>query len=257
LDKSHKSNPTTRFSNRVQYYIKYRPQYPKEILDFLKKELKLSIRHAIADIGSGTGFLSGLFLQNGSVVYGVEPNQEMREAAEKLLKQYPSFKSIEGSAEFTNLQPQSIDFITAGQAFHWFDIEKSKKEFNRILKPNGWVILIWNERTDRTPFLKAYEILLKTFAIDYQKVDHRKVDDGVLTQFFGSTNYKLKKFKNKQQFDYKGLKGRLLSSSYAPMEGHSNHRAMVDELGKIFKTFQENGQVTFEYDTKVYYGKLY
>ncbi len=251
------SAPTTRFCNRVQYYIKYRPKYPKEILDYIKKELHLSIRHTVADIGSGTGFLSRLFLQNGNVVYGVEPNKEMRQAAEKLLKQYPSFKSIDGSAEFTNLQSRTIDFITAGQAFHWFDIEISRNEFRRILKPNGWVILIWNERTEKTPFLKAYEKLLQTFAIDYQKVDHRNVDDKVLTQFFGSKNYELQKFKNKQKFNYEGLKGRLLSSSYAPMEGHPNYEPMMGELRNIYKAFQQNGKVTFEYDTKLYYGKLY
>ena len=250
------NNSTTRFSDRVQYYIKYRPKYPKEILDFFKKELKLSIRHAIADIGSGTGFLSRLFLQNGNVVYGVEPNVEMRQAAEKLLRQYPNFKSIDGSAEFTDLESGSIDFITAAQAFHWFDIKLSRSEFMRILKPEGWVVLIWNERTETSPFLKAYEKLLQTYAIDYTKVDHRKVDDKMLSKLFGSENYELKLFQNEQQFDFVGLKGRLLSSSYAPMEGHPNYNPMISELQLIFTSYQQNGKVVFEYDTKMYYGQL-
>jgi len=251
-----KINPTIRFSDRVQYYIKYRPKYPKEILDFFKEELKLSIRHTIADIGSGTGFLSRLFLQNGNVVYGVEPNKEMRQAAEKLLDQYPNFKSINGSAEFTDLESRSIDFITAAQAFHWFDIDVSRNEFKRILKPKGWIILIWNERSETSLFLKAYEQLLKTFSADYQKVDHRNVNDKVLTQFFGSKNYKLKLFKNEQQFNFEGLKGRLLSSSYAPMEGHPNYQPMIAELQRIFTSYQQKGKVIFEYRTKVYFGKL-
>jgi SAM-dependent methyltransferase len=252
-----KTNPTTRFSDRVEYYIKYRPKYPKEILDFLKKELNLSIRHIIADIGSGTGFLSKMFLQNGNEVYGVEPNKEMRQAAEKLLSHYPNFKSIDGSAEFTSLDSGIIDFITAAQAFHWFDIDVSRSEFKRILKPKGWIVIIWNERVETTQFLKAYEVLLKTFSVDYQKVDHRNVDDKVLTHFFGSKNYKFKTFKNEQQFNFEGLKGRLLSSSYAPLEGHPNYEPMINELEKIFRIFKEEGKVIFKYDTKMYYGKLY
>lgn len=253
-----KINPTTRFADRVEYYIKYRPKYPKEILRFLKTELNLSIRHTIADIGSGTGFLSKLFLENGNEVYGVEPNKEMRQAAEKLLSHYPNFKSIDGSAEFTDLDSGIIDFITAAQAFHWFDIDVSHSEFKRILKPNGWIILIWNERlTETSPFLKAYENLLLTFSVDYQKVDHRNVDDKALTQFFGSKNYKFKQFGNEQQFNFEGLKGRLLSSSYAPMEGHLNYEPMMNELKKIFWDYQQGGKVIFEYDTKLYYGKLY
>jgi SAM-dependent methyltransferase len=250
------NNSTTRFSDRVQYYIKYRPKYPKEILDFFKKELKLSIRHNIADIGSGTGFLSRLFLQNGNVVYGVEPNKEMREAAEKLLRQYPNFKSINGSAEFTDLESGSVDFITAAQAFHWFDIKLTRSEFKRILKSKGWVVLIWNERTETSPFLEAYEKLLCTFAIDYTKVDHRNVDNRMLTRFFGSDNHQLKLFKNEQQFDFEGLKGRLLSSSYAPTEEHPSHKPMIAKLQEIFTSFQQNGRVKFEYNTKVHYGKF-
>jgi SAM-dependent methyltransferase len=248
--------PTKCFSDRVQYYIKYRPKYPKEILEFFKRELKLSIRHTIADIGSGTGFLSRLFLQNGNVVYGVEPNKEMREAAEKLLRQYPNFKSIDGSAEFTDLKSRSIDFITAAQAFHWFDIKLSQSEFKRILKPGGWVVIIWNERTETTPFLKAYETLLQTFAIDYQKVDHRNVDEKVLSKFFGPNPYQSKKLKNEQHFDFEGLKGRLLSSSYAPMKEHPNYEPMIAELQQIFTSYHENGKVKFEYDTKIFYGKI-
>lgn len=252
-----KINPTTRFSDRVQYYIKYRPKYPKEILYFLKKELNLSIRHTIADIGSGTGFLSKLFLQNGNKVYGVEPNTEMRLAAEKLLSHYPNFASIDGSAEFTDLESGSIDFVTAAQAFHWFDMNISRNEFKRILKPEGWIILIWNERTETSPFLKAYEQILKTYSVDYQKVDHRKVNERVLTQFFRSEDHKIRLFKNEQQFNFEGLKGRLLSSSYAPMEGHPNYKPMLIKLEKIFNVFQQNGKVIFEYDTKLYYGKIH
>jgi ubiquinone/menaquinone biosynthesis C-methylase UbiE len=246
-----------RFSNRVDNYIKYRPDYPHEIIAFLKQHGLLTIESVIADIGSGTGISAELFLKEGNTVYGVEPNKEMREAAERLLTQYKNFKSINATAEQTTLQNNSIDLIIAGQAFHWFDKQKSKAEFQRILKPNGTVILMWNDRrTDSTLFLKAYEGFIKMFATDYKEVNHKNIDEKIFNDFFGEKKYKLKSFINYQHFDLEGLKGRILSSSYMPAEGHKNFNAMMNELEKIFDCFQQNGKVTIEYDTKIYYGKL-
>ena len=139
-------DPKKRFSSRVENYIKYRPNYPSKIIDFFIDNKLLSKKSVVADIGSGTGILSELFLKNGNKVYGVEPNNEMRKAAEIFLQKYPNFISIDGSAEETRLQEESVDLITAGQAFHWFNTKEAKKEFKRILKSDGSVTLIWNNR---------------------------------------------------------------------------------------------------------------
>jgi len=163
---------TKRFSSRVENYIKYRPDYPPDILELLKGMCGLSGDSVIADIGSGTGILTELFLRNGNEVFGVEPNREMREAAERLLGKYPNFKSISGRAESTTLKVGSVDFITASQAFHWFDRKKARREFLRIIKPGGWTVLIWNERELVSPFARAYEHLLRTYATDYEEVNH-------------------------------------------------------------------------------------
>ena len=161
----------------------------------------------IADIGSGTGKLTELFLENGNAVFGVEPNREMREAGERLLKQFPNFTSIDATAEETTLPQSSVDFIVAGQAFHWFDRDRCRKEFARILKPGGWVVLIWNDRkTEATQFLIEYEKLLQTYATDYSKVDHKNIDDDVVSEFFGYTPMK-RKIPSAQQFDFEGLEG--------------------------------------------------
>lgn len=246
---------TQRFSSRVEDYIKYRPGYPKAVIETLRSECGLSRDSVIADIGSGTGILTEMFLSNGAVVYGVEPNREMREAAERLLKDYPRFHSVAAKAEETTLDDASVGFVVAGQAFHWFDREKAKVEFTRILKPGGWVALIWNERVvDTTPFLVAYEQLLKDYSTDYEQVDHRRIDAAVIRDFFGSDDFRLKQFKNVQVFDYEGLKGRLLSSSYAPEEGHPNYEPMLVELQRIFQAHQDEGKVDFEYVTQMYYG---
>jgi SAM-dependent methyltransferase len=248
---------TQRFSSRVKNYIKYRPGYPNEIIETLRSECGLTADSIIADVGSGTGILTEMFLRNGNEVYGVEPNREMRESGERLLKGYPRFHSVAAQAEETTLDDASVDFITAGQSFHWFDREKARTEFARILKPQGWVALIWNERvTTTTPFLVAYEQLLKDYSADYEQVDHRRIDDDVIRDFFGTDRFRLKHFNNSQVFDYEGVKGRLLSSSYAPEEGHPNYEPMLAELERIFQVYQDEGKVVFEYMTQMYDGQL-
>ena len=246
-----------RFSSRVEYYIKYRPKYPHELIDYLKKELGLSPSSVIADVGSGPGVLSEMFLKNGNTVFGVEPNREMREAGEKLLKGYPNFKSIDESAEATTLERESVDFVTAAQAFHWFDVQKTREEFSRILRPEGWTVLVWNSRrTDSTPFLKAYESFLHQHGIDYQEVNQKNIDGAVLSRFFGAGGYRTEVFANAQVFDYESLRGRVLSSSYMPMAGHPKYEPMIIELEKIFHDHQSGGTVTFEYDTEMHYGRI-
>jgi SAM-dependent methyltransferase len=248
-------NSKNRFSSRVENYIKYRPKYPPEIISFLENDDILSQESVIADIGSGTGILSEIFLKNGNKVYAIEPNTEMRIAAERLLKTYPNFVSIDGSAEETGLKRNSIDIIIAGQAFHWFDQEKARKEFLNILKPTGQVALIWNRRKKAgTKFLGDYENLLSTYGIEYKKICNIKPN---FDEFYGSeTAFKRVVFGNYQELDYPSLEGRLLSSSYAPLKDHPNHEPMVKTLKAIYQKNQKNNKVTLEYDTEVYYGQL-
>ncbi|HEV8378447.1 MAG TPA: class I SAM-dependent methyltransferase [Tepidisphaeraceae bacterium] len=249
-------DPTQRFSDRVENYIRFRPRYPDTLLPLLQSELNLSPHHVIADIGCGPGQSSEPFLRNGNKVYGIEPNDPMRNAAERLLAEFPKFRAVKGTAEATTLPDQWLDFITAMQAFHWFDRENAKLEFRRILRQSGHVILIWNSRKKgATPFLDAYEQLLQQFATDYSLVRHENVDEGALRTFLGST-YTHHRLENQQIFDYTGLEGRLLSSSYIPREDHPNYQPMLRELRRIFDRFQQNNTVPFEYDTDVYWGTL-
>ena len=248
--------PTERFSSRVENYVRYRPSYPAEVLELLKMECGLGASSVVADVGSGTGKLTELLLKSGGRVFGVEPNREMRETGERLLKASSQFTSVAGSAEATTLPSNSVDLIVAGQAFHWFDREQCRVEFSRILKPDGWVAMIWNERrTDATPFLAAYEGLLREFSNDYEQVNHRNIDSVTLSRFFRAEP-KLKTFPYAQYFDFEGLKGRLLSSSYAPEQGQPKHEAMLTCLREMFDTHQKHNQVAFDYDTLVYYGRL-
>jgi SAM-dependent methyltransferase len=248
--------PLTRFSNRAENYAKYRPGYPAELLAILTRECGLTASSTIADVGSGTGILSEVFLRNGNGIFAVEPNAPMRLFAEQDLNKFPGFVSIAATAEATTLDPESFDFITAGQAFHWFDQKKCKREFMRILKPGGWVVLIWNERRiDSTPFLRDYEDLLLRYGTDYEKIRHENVASDI-AEFYAPETFKLKSVENVQHFDLESLRGRTWSASYTPEPGDPNFDVMMSELEEIFNARQRDGIVDFEYFTRIYYGRL-
>lgn len=249
-------NSKSRFSDRVENYVKYRPHYPETVINFLKEQEILKNESVIADIGSGTGISAELFLDNGNKVYAIEPNKEMREAAEKLFAGNLNFVSINATAEETTLENSSVDLIIAGQAFHWFDVSKSKAEFKRILKPNRSVVLMWNKRKrSDSPFQEDYENLLLKYGTDYKDVGHQNIGKEGLEELFGG-KYEQTNFANKQIFDFEGFKGRLLSSSYAPDESSTSYEPMINNLRKIFDEYQSDGKITFEYITEIYTGKL-
>jgi ubiquinone/menaquinone biosynthesis C-methylase UbiE len=248
---------TTRFSNRVENYVKYRPGYPPELIMTLQADCQLTPASLVADIGSGTGILSELFLRHGNTVYAVEPNAAMRAAGERLLSHYPGFRTVVGRAEATTLPDQSVDFVVAGQAFHWFDRLATRTEFGRIVKPGGWLMLVWNSRAvAATPFMQAYEQLLQRYGTDYAQIDHTQITATDLVQFLGQDRLRTKRFTYVQQFDQTGIAGRLLSSSYAPEAGHPDYEPMLAELMRLFQRHQQNGVISFVYDTEMYYGRL-
>lgn len=247
---------TQRFSSRVENYVRYRPAYPPAVLDLLKNECGLSAASVIADIASGTGIFTRMLLENGNRVLGVEPNAEMRRAGEESLRSFPRFTSLAGTAEATTLADHSVDFVTAAQAAHWFDREKARREFIRICRPGGWTVLLWNERrTGSTPFLRDYEQLLVEYGTDYQDVRSERTTAQIQT-FFAPSRFDVRTFDYHQDFDYAALEGRLLSSSYTPQAGDDRHPTMLSELRRIFDAHQVNDRVRFEYDTRVYYGRL-
>lgn len=250
-------NSKERFSNRVDAYQKFRPGYPKEAIDYLYGTVGLRSDSRIADIGAGTGIFSKLLLERGSSVIAVEPNEAMRSAAEKTLAGHSNFQAVSGSAEATGLPDQSVDFIVCAQSFHWFDRDAAKAEFRRILKPDGRVILIWNTRlTKGTSFREEYNQLLETYGTDYKEVKHTNISKMNLQTFFKDGTMHEERFSMNQEFDFEGLKGRLLSSSYSPVPGHPNYEPMLTELRNIFDRNHRDGIVLFEYETEVYWGEV-
>lgn len=250
-------DPTRRFSNRAADYVRYRPGYPPKLLDILRREAGLNATSAVADIGSGTGILCRMLLENGNLVYGVEPNEAMRAAAEQQLAGHANFHSISGTAEATTLPDRSVDLITAAQAFHWFDAERARSEFARILKPGGAVAIVWNERrTESTPFLRDYEQLIRKHATDYDRVRHENITPELLAAFFAPAGFRLRVLDNAQELELEGISGRASSSSYLPAVGQPGHDAMLEDLALLFQAHQVEGRVRLEYDTRIYTGRL-
>jgi len=246
---------TQRFSSRVENYVRFRPGYPPEVFELLQRECGLAPDSVIADIASGTGIFTRMLAENGNRVFGVEPNDKMRRAGERLLESYSGFTSIAGTAEATTLPDHIVDIVAAAQAAHWFDREKARREFVRILKPGGWLVLLWNERrTDSTPFLREYEHLLLSYGTDYQEVRHERTT-AEIADFFSPSPFRSRNLEMRQEVDYTGLEGRLLSSSYTPTSDHANYDTMLRELRRIFDAHQIDDRVSLEYNTLVYYGR--
>ena len=247
---------TRRFSSRVGNYVLYRPAYPSAVLDLLKKECSLTTASVVADVASGTGIFTRMLLENGNRVFGVEPNTEMRQAGEEFLRAYSNFTSVAGTAEATTLADHSLDLVTAAQAAHWFDREKTRREFIRICRPGGCTVLVWNERrTHSTPFLRDYEQLCLQYGTDYRVVRYERTIEQIET-FFAPSQFQVRTFDYHQDFDYPALEGRLLSSSFTPQDGDAGYGPMLRELRRIYDLHQVNNRVTFEYNTLVYYGRL-
>ncbi len=254
------TDPTKRFSDRVADYVRYRPRYPAAVLEVMRTEMRLAPGNTVVDVGSGTGFLSELFLEHGYRVFGVEPNVEMRRAGEELLVGWSAFTSVAGAAEATTLDVQTADFVVAGQAFHWFRPVETRREFERILRPGGWVVLVWNDRKEQaTGVYAVYEKIIRDYRTD-AAADKRVLfsnDSAELAAFFAPRQFCHRVVGGiAQEFDFPGLLGRMLSSSYAPRPDHPRYAEMAAALQNLFAEYQHGGKVRFEHQTEIYFGQL-
>ncbi len=246
-----RNNNTKRFSDRVADYIRYRPHYPAAMCDQLEAWQALTPTTVVADVGAGTGISSIPFLERGNAVIAVEPNAEMRSAALDLQAQYPRLRCVDGTAEETQLDAASVDLIFCAQAFHWFNAELCKVEFQRILRPRGWLVLAWNQRDDRDPVQQDYEALLRAHLPEYIAINSTNVSQTQSPAFIDPNSVLTAALPHVQYFDLEGLQGRLLSASYCPKEG-AVFEALMAGLEKLFRKHQQDGQLKFAYNTKVY-----
>jgi SAM-dependent methyltransferase len=250
------TDPSQRFTSRVDDYERYRPGYPAGFLSAVKEMTGLTTEYAVVDIGSGTGISSLPFLENSNLVYGVEPNGPMRERAEKMLRGYSNFFSVNGSAEATTLPASIADCVVAAQAFHWFDRTRTRAEFARILKPGGWVVLVWNDRVTTSRFGEGYENLLMKHGTDYTQVNHRNITEDEIRGWFGVNGCRTKLIAHEQKLSWEAFRGRLFSTSYVPGPKDPGAASMLADLKDLFERFTVDGVVKMEYDTRMYVGRL-
>jgi SAM-dependent methyltransferase len=244
---------TDRFCGRAGVYSKYRPRYPREIVRVLQDEFGFDKNRSVADVGSGTGLLAEIFLHNGNRVFGVEPNPEMRYEAENNLSQYPNFVSINGTAERTGLDSESVDVVSVGQALHWFDPVKTGAEFSRILVNGGYVVIVYNERLNSDGLMRDYNALVEKNAVNVAKVP--EIDDSYLSKFF-ALGFKKFDLKNSQLLDADGLIGRASSASYFPKPNEPGYSRLREDLFVLFQKYEKSGNVEFLYETRVFVGFL-
>jgi SAM-dependent methyltransferase len=251
-------DPKERFSDRVGDYVRFRPGYPAAVFELLARECALGPGSAVADVGSGTGIFTRALLATGAHVTAVEPNAAMREAAERSIAAADAsrFVSADASAEATTLPPGSVDLVTVAQAFHWFDPPRARAEFARILRPSGMVVLVWNQRR-ASAFNADYEGMLEQFAPEYGAVSEQsRAAEPKLRAFYAPSVAGVARFHHEQRLDEEALRGRLMSSSYAPRAGDPLHGPMLRRLAEIFATHARGGTVAFEYEALVWYGRL-
>jgi len=250
------TDSTQRFSDRVEAYVKFRPGYPTILVQTLLQKAMPGTEAVVADVGSGTGIFTRLLLDQELRVFAIEPNANMREAAETLLAGYPHFVSVDAPAERTGLADNSIDMITAAQAFHWFNNAATKSEFRRILKPEGKLALIWNRRKISQPFQQTYDAVLKTYIPEYGAVNHMNLSEADIAGFFAAGQMVVLHFDNSQQLKFSELLGRLKSSSYCPAENSPGYPSLVAELVALFEQFAIDDMIDFQYDTQLYLGPI-
>ena len=250
------------FGDRAEAYARYRPRYPAGLLPLLGERLGLRPEDAVADVGSGTGILTRRFLESSNEVFGVEPNAEMRQAAETSLAGFDRFRSVAGTAEETGLPDQSVDFITAAQSFHWFDVEATRREFRRILRPGGRVAVIWIHRpADRPAIGAAYEeFLLREIGEEYRKIRQLWTDAPKrLDDFFPGGPDGHETIEEPEEMTLQELTGRMQSYSFVPSPGSDGFERLAEKLAEFFAAHGEsggkNGTVTLLYRTDVYWGK--
>ncbi|MBS2011296.1 MAG: class I SAM-dependent methyltransferase [Deltaproteobacteria bacterium] len=254
---SHGIAPTARFSGRAEDYAKARPGYPPEVVGVLREECGLVVGSEVADLGSGTGIFTRVLLEAGARVHAVEPNLDMRREAEHALSSWPTFTSVSASAEATTLPSESVDLVTAAQAFHWFDAARVKEEMKRLLRAKRSVALVWNDRDlESTPFLREYEALLVARCPGYRSLQGKADTPEKFDALFGRGGWRRRVVPNEQRLDRDGLIARLASSSYAPTPSDPWYEATFGELVAIFERHAARGEVEMAYEVVLIVGRL-
>jgi SAM-dependent methyltransferase len=253
MDELSRHDPTGRFTGLAETYARHRPSYPPAAVDFIVARCGLGPTSVLVDVGCGTGISSRLFAARGVPVVGVEPNDEMRgrAEAEPAPPGAPAPRYRKGTAEATGLPDAAAGAVLAAQAFHWFDAPAAFREFRRVLRPGGWVALVWNERDGSDPFTAAYGRVIRSApGAAAVEVPRGRAGEALLhAPLFADAQ--VRSFPNEQELDEEGVLGRAFSASYAPREPASSE-AFAAALRRVFAEYQRGGRVRLRYVTTAY-----
>ncbi|RXJ02465.1 SAM-dependent methyltransferase [Anaerobacillus alkaliphilus] len=247
---------THKFNGKAGIYSLYRPDYPDQLIKDIIEEFHLNKNSLIADIGSGTGIFSKKLLKFQLQVVAVEPNEEMRDVAKSELNEYTRFTSINGTAENTTLEANSIDIITVAQAFHWFNQGKFKKECQRILKPGGKVFIVFNNRDIHSDVSKEIISIFKKYCSDFRGFSNGIEEDLDVYNNFFTTDYSYNSYDFPLLYDKSSFIGRHLSASYALKEGDPLYPQFLEEFSNLFDFYQKDGILHLPNVTKSYWGSV-
>ncbi|MEE1013816.1 MAG: class I SAM-dependent methyltransferase [Clostridia bacterium] len=245
-------NNTKRFDGKGEIYAKARPKYATELFEYMKSELNIPQGSVFADIGSGTGIFTEQLLEKGYRVYAVEPNEDMRKQAEAKLSNNNFFVSVNGTDSNTNIADNSVDYISIAQAFHWFDADAFRKECNRILKPNGKIMIVYNSRDIDAACTKALAELRSEYNSEFHGFSNGISDEKCKAFFNG--NCDVFRMDNSQSYDKQGYVNRVLSSSYSLCEGDEKYEEYLKEINQIFDKYSVDGLLTVPTYTVAYIG---
>lgn len=245
-----------RFSHRAENYDKFRPDYPQVLLQFLHACVPITPDLVIADIAAGTGIFTEQIAEWGNRVYVVEPNPYMRGMAHRRLAMCERCIFLDGTAESTGLPDDSVDLFVSAQAFHWFDLAKTRTEFERVGRKAPHVAIVWNLRNTRGAFEADYETFIRTYATDYLQVSQRKMDTADVRSFFAPSRPQYRVFGHVDSLTYEQLLGRTLSYSFLPDEVSPVLPEMKTALEKLFQAHQRDGKVRLSYKTRLFVGRI-
>ncbi|MFC7523874.1 class I SAM-dependent methyltransferase [Parapedobacter sp. GCM10030251] len=247
----------SRFSHKAALYDRFRPHYPPELVAFLKASIAPDPGKTVADIAAGTGIFTEQIAQWGNPVFVVEPNRAMSRLARRRLSGFKNCVFVNGTAESTGLPSQSIDLIVSAQAFHWFDLTKTKAEFQRIGRHNLLVAVVWNLRNTDSSFEQAYESLIRTYGMDYLSLSQRRMDTEEVLSFFAPDSPEYRVFEHADDLTFEQLRGRMLSYSFMPGETSPVYEELLEEITKMFNLYQEDGKVRLSYKTRLFIGGIH
>jgi ubiquinone/menaquinone biosynthesis C-methylase UbiE len=248
---------TKRYAGRVDVYRRYRARYPREVFDFVREHCGLTAASVMADVGSGTGMLAEVFLENGNRVFAIEPNAEMRDVCKELEALYSGLRCIDGMAEATTLPEHSVDIVMAGRAFHWFNQEQCRPEFLRILRPGGWVMLVNLARsTGPEPLLRDFQDLRMKYGLDYAETVAQFDMDAACRKFLARAEIRSAEFPVIQKLSYEELEGQTASFSVMPQPADAAYPAMQRALRDYFTRYHSGGTVLVPMDCTIYVGQL-